>query len=137
MQAAPRVSRSRQQLFDLYKQWESLTQSEWEAICGSRWPELAGLQAGKRALQDSIATAAQEWETECQRRGFRVEHSRHEFCGIVESLVRLEARNIEYLEAQMERVRAETKELDGSTKSLRQVKKAYSLVPNPIWHSYS
>ncbi len=137
MQTPPSVARARDQLRQLYRQWQSLTQAEGDAIRRGSWPILARLQASKRLLQQSITTATRGLEAEQAAHGIGRGHLEDEFGGLVADLMQLESRNLESLEAQLRLAKAHEQELESSAARLRLIRDTYGHERPSLWHSYS
>ena len=112
----------------LYQQWRSLTEDEGEAIKTSAWTSVEQFQTAKSRLQPRITEVSQRLDTTTHEQKFRV---------VVEELMRLERRNSALLQRQRQAAEEQKRELDRTSRHLRQLHKSYIPPARTHWQSYS
>ena len=116
------------ELSALYAQWRSLTEQEGEAIESGAWTKVEHYQSAKSRLQPRIAEVSQ-----------RIEVAVHElqFRPVVEELMALERHNAARLRDTRRSAEQEKRDLDKSSRNLRQIHKSYVPPARAHWQSYS
>jgi hypothetical protein len=128
---------ARDELLALYGQWFQLTEQEGEAIRGALWPQVELCQGAKERLMARIAGAGERLTQEARSAGLEMDRAQAPMRPIVDELIRMETRNGEWLERQMEVGRKQREALDQTMRNLRQVKRAYAGQAAAQWQSYS
>lgn len=127
----------RSALEDLYSRWRQWTESEADAINAAAWDQVARCQEAKRQLQVSIVSATEKLQAEAVRNGADWKEIERDFRAVVDQLIELETRNLTLLATQREAAKCEQERWDKAGLNVRQIQRAYSSGPRPVWHSYS
>ena len=116
------------ELSALYQQWRSLTEDEGEAIAAGAWNKLEQFQAAKARLQPRIVELSQRLDVPTHERQFRA---------LVEELMQLERCNSASLQRRRQAAEEQMRELDKTSRHLRQLHKSYVPPAHTHWQSYS
>ncbi|HWD17757.1 MAG TPA: hypothetical protein VHB20_00640 [Verrucomicrobiae bacterium] len=127
---------ARQQIADLLQQWRELSQAEFKAIQAGDWANLKTLQAAKETLQHGLTAARETWNAENPTLSLSP-LSEHPFADVVSSLVALETRNEQLLEARRQKVRDRQLLLKQARGNIRRVRHSYAGYAEAKWNSYS
>jgi hypothetical protein len=120
-------------LMDLCERWRQLTKAETDAITAADWAKVDSCQEAKRALQPLILAA-----TEAPRaRASQGRQTSAPLRRLVDELIALEAGNRDLILARQREAERQFSELQRSSRSLRQLHKAYAREAHTHWHSYS
>jgi hypothetical protein len=117
-----------EELRALYEQWRLLTEEEGDAIEAGDWTRLHQSQAGKTRLQPRIDEVSRRVDAGVAAAEFRP---------IVARLMDLERRNQARLKSRQQDAQAEKRELDRSSRHLRQLHQTYVPPARAHWQSYS
>lgn len=139
--ATPRRSRrrdmnTRQHIADLLQQWREISQSEFKAIQAGDWSQLRTLQAVKDGVQQRLTEAREAWNTENPSQPLPTD-GEHPFEAEVSSLVALETRNVQLLEARRQKLRDRQALLKQARSNVRRLRDSYASYGEAKWNSYS
>jgi len=126
---------ARQHISDLLQQWRELSQAEFTAIQAGDWTQLRTLQAAKDELQRNLSEAREAWNAENPAQP--LPDGEHPFAAEVSSLVALETRNEQLLEARRQRLRDRQTLLKQARGNVRRLRSSYAGFSETNWHSYS
>ncbi|MBI3876442.1 MAG: hypothetical protein HY300_10915 [Verrucomicrobia bacterium] len=124
---------AREELLDLYRQWQRHTEAETAAIETDNWPELTRRQSLKVALQPRITVTA----AHCEAANNTRPEAEPQFRSLVESLALLEQQNSTLLTRRIAAARGQLDATDRTTRTLRRVHRSYSHAPEAGWQTYS
>jgi len=127
---------ARQQISDLLQRWREISQSEFAAIQAGDWPQLRNLQAAKETIQQHLTEARDAWNAENPAQPLPAADE-NPFAQEVGSLLALETRKVQFLEARRQRLRDRQGMLRQARTNVRRVRSSYAGPPEPKWHSYS
>ena len=117
-----------EELTALYEQWRSLTTAEGHAIQAADWDQVAQCQTAKSRLQPRIVEVSQRLEVAVHEAQFRP---------VVEQLMEMERANHAQLQAQRHSAELQKRQLDQSSRHLRQLHQSYVPASRAHWQSYS
>jgi hypothetical protein len=122
------------QLWSLYAEWKNLTEREGAAIRQSDWPLVHKTQQQKRELQAEIIHLTEEIKADGSSRIDDQKFDR-QLRTIVNELILLETQNNATLQATIATTEQQKRELESTSKRLRQIHTRY--VPNrpPTWQN--
>jgi len=127
---------ARQHISDLLQQWREISQSEFKAIQAGDWSQLRALQATKDCVQQSLTAARKVWNSENPSQPLPAE-GEHPFDAEVSSLVELETRNVQLLEARRQKLRDRQALLKQARSNVRRLRDSYANYAEAKWNSYS
>ncbi len=127
---------ARQQISDLLQQWREISQSEFAAIQAGDWTQLRTLQAAKETIQQNLTEARAAWNAENPAQPLPAAGA-NPFAPEVSSLLALETRKVQILEARRQRARDRQSMLRQARTNVRRVRSSYAGPAEPKWHSYS
>ena len=128
---------ARNQLMDLYQEWRTLSETEGKAIRAATWSRVDACQDAKHGLQPRMLSAVELCQAELKAAGINPQDFDLQLRKIVAELILLEERNSQWLAEQREAALAQARQLDRTSRSLRQVRQAYVGDAAAAWHSYS
>ena len=117
-----------EELTALYEQWRQLTVSEGKAIQSASWSRVEQCQSAKARLQPRIVEISQRLEDGSHKNLFRP---------ILSELMEMERRNNLLLEEMRRASEGLQRDLDRSSRNLRQIHKSYVPPARTHWQSYS
>jgi hypothetical protein len=126
---------ARDQLLELYEAWRTLSEDEGAAIRQSDWARLSRCQAAKLGLQVRIITAGEKLDRETTLGRPAAPGLDAGLRAVLDGLIRLEARNGEWLAERRREARVESLSLECAARNLRQVRQAYAPGLRSAWHS--
>ena len=127
---------ARQHIAGLLQQWREISQSEFKAIQGGDWSQLRVLQVTKDTLQQSLTEAREAWNAENPTDPLPPA-GEHPFEAEVSSLVALETRNVQLLEARRQKLRDRQALLKQARGNIRRLRQSYAPQADAKWNSYS
>jgi hypothetical protein len=131
------MDRPPENLENLYNEWRRATDAEGRAIQAGDWPAVDEWQQCKAGLRDRILPAAEKWQNQWSRREVGQVEFERTFRPIVSELIALEHRNHAWLRERRESALAELRGLQGASRNLRGVHRAYGADQPSHWQSYS
>jgi hypothetical protein len=127
---------ARRHIADLLQQWREISQSEFKAIQAGDWILLRTLQAGKDSLQQRLTAAREAWNAENPSQPLPTSGA-HPFAEEVSSLMALETRNVQLLEARRQKLRDRQALLKQARGNVRRLRQSYASHAEAKWNSYS
>jgi hypothetical protein len=127
---------ARQHIADLLQQWREISQAEFKSIQAGDWSQLRTLQAAKDSLQQSLTEAREVWNAENPSQPLPTSGD-HPFEAEVSSLVALETRNVQLLEARRQKLRDRQALLKQARSNVRRLRHSYAAYSDTKWNSYS
>jgi hypothetical protein len=127
---------ARQHIADLLQQWREISQAEFKAIQAGDWSQLRTLQAAKDSLQQTLTEAREAWNVENPTQPLPAA-GEHPFEAEVSSLVALETRNVQLLEARRQKLRDRQALLKQARGNVRRLRRSYAGYAEAKWNSYS
>ena len=127
---------ARQHIAELLQQWREISQSEFAAIQAGDWNQLRTLQTAKETVQHSLGEAREAWNAENPSNPLPAT-GEHPFADEVTSLVALETRNVQLLEARRQKIRDRQALLKQARSNVRRLRSSYASFAEAKWNSYS
>jgi hypothetical protein len=121
-------------LLHLCGEWRELSNREGAAIAAGQWTQVAEAQLTKESLQKQIGSSISALRKEAAQEGTDVTSWLQ---GLGAELIAIEEKNCRLLKDQETVFCQQSKGLQKSRRSLRQMQKAYTGAAAPVWHSYS
>jgi hypothetical protein len=128
---------AQRQILQTYEHWRSLSVAEGQAIHACDWSAVEKCQATKTKLQAKIVAASEALRLRAPRFAEAPCVIDRRIRDIVGELLVLERENESAISAQYRRARQEQAELAHTSRTLRQVHRAYTPAGLARWESYS
>jgi hypothetical protein len=117
-----------QELSDLFRQWQLLTEEEGAAITVGAWSQVEHYQSAKARLQPRITEVSQRLDAKTLEEQFR---------SVINDLMEMERRNDAFLQEKRQSAKEQEHTLDRTQRNLRQIQKSYVPPSRTHWQSYS